>query len=129
MSDDGWMYVEYEEWTDEYGNHHPSGTFKWDGGEKWMPAVWKSKWFTEAGHKVYNRAKVAGGLVVGTIFELHGRNNGIIYKTTVRNEKPFAIRMKRDIEFQIVLRLPKSDIELQITEVHVTSNLIEMSGA
>ena len=37
--------------------------------------------------------------------------------------------MKRDIEFQIVLRLPKSDIELQITEVHVTSNLIEMSGA
>ena len=129
VSDDGWMYVEYEEWTDEYGNHHPAGTFKWDGGEKWMPAVWKSKWFTEAGHKVYNRAKVAGGLVVGTIFELHGRNNGLIYKTTVRNEKPFAIRMKRDIEFQIVLRLPKSDIELQITEVHVTSNLIEMSGA
>ncbi len=126
---DGWMYVEYGEWTDEDGNKHNAGTFKWDGGNKWMPAVWKSKWFTEPAHKVYSRAKVAGGYVVGTIFELHGRKSGLIYRKEITDERPFPIKMKRDIEFQIVLKLPKSDIELQITEVHVTSNLIEMAGA
>ena len=94
-----------------------------------MPAVWKSKWFTEPAHKVYSRAKVAGGYVVGTIFELHGRKSGLIYRKEITDERPFPIKMKRDIEFQIVLKLPKSDIELQITEVHVTSNLIEMAGA
>jgi hypothetical protein len=98
-----------------------------DSGPKYHAATWHSRWFVENGRRIYTAAKVVGSNLFGVVYELWGKESGLIHSQVIVDDKPFRIKPSRDLEFQVRIKIPASSIEVAVTEVHTESSMTELT--